>query len=209
MKHFRFKLVGFGLAVLAGSVIASDDSQPPVIRLDVAEPTKGAGATMELVILPPEVRFNPSANAQNLMDPLWFSSAKPAGTSLSQSTTGIVPASARGLEGTFGKIITAGSDASSALAECSCETTKLGVHNSLPLPARVLMPWLRSVNLFESWPPKGPLIGIVPPDPEKVTVELRPTREVTSNLKWTKESNSSVATASGEWRQGDNVVANL
>src|SRR5580698_10092060 len=78
MKHFRFKMIGFGLAALAGSAIAADDGQSPA---------KQAGESVKpnLVVqgkeLPKqsssEVRFNSKAGSLTALDPLWFSAGKP------------------------------------------------------------------------------------------------------------------------------------
>ena len=118
MKHFRVKLVGFGLAMLAGSAIAADDGQKPASPASEAKPNRVVQAGGEPGLLPLPIRFNPAAGSLNSMDPIWFPAAKP----IAAPVAGSLVVGASGLESTPGKVIAAG-----AVPPASSGVVPLGV----------------------------------------------------------------------------------
>jgi hypothetical protein len=79
MRRFRVKLVGFGLAALAGSVHAADGDWHAIGRPPVEPPASVVPAGGEPAALPPSVRFGPAAPGGDPADALWFpAAARPA-----------------------------------------------------------------------------------------------------------------------------------
>ncbi len=217
MNYFRFKLVGFGLAVLAGSAIASDDNQPASGDEKGTELENAAKANMEPPRLPPEIRFNSVAVSPNDMVPFWFSASKPTAAVVPAASTSNGPVTAAvGIDFQSGKVINASSipvtNLAPAVIACSYATTPgtFGMNPFLlkgewslqPFQSPVAMLWKRSASKIESWPPAGPLIGIVVPDPIPDTPDLHHTSETTTNLQWTKET--ATQPSPERWRQSLN-----
>ncbi|HEV3440468.1 MAG TPA: BBP7 family outer membrane beta-barrel protein [Gemmata sp.] len=204
MKHFRVKLVGFGLAVLAGSAIAADDGQQPASPASEAKPNPVVQAGGEPGLLPSPIRFNPAAGSLNNMDPIWFPAAKP----IAAPVAGSLVVGASGFEATPGKVIAASSvpPASSGVdplgvggnstapgsGESNSLSTQAGqikaISNQVssvcslqPLSIRILLPWLQSVANLDAWPAAGPRVGMVPPDPVPNAYDLPPISEPPTN----------------------------
>jgi len=206
MKHFRVKLVGFGLAMLAGSAIAADDGQTPASPASEAKPNRVVQAGAEPGLLPPSIRFNSATGSLNIMDPIWFPAAKPIAAPVAGSPTpsGSLVVGASGFESTPGKVIAASSvlPASSGVAplgvggnstapgsgESNSLSTQVGqikansnqvsgVCSLQPLSIRILLPWLQSIANLDTWPAVGPRVGIVPPDPVPNAYDLPPISE--------------------------------
>ena len=213
MKYFRFKLVGFGLAVLGGSVLAADDGQLPANGKrpeseKVVQNSPGQTRTAT-------VQFNASVGSLHAADPLWFSASKSgiAPIPVSSANSGAIPASALGVAAASEKVQTAGSHSTQTVVECSCASPttgigepaafsprEMGMWSLQPLPPQLLVPWKRSTGQLESWPPTGPLIGTVPPGLLSPG-DLPPISEPPGNSKVVRDPVPAVSSPPEVWSQ--------
>ena len=77
MRRFRVKLIGLGIAALAGSAVASDQDWIPVERVLRAKQAGVVPAGGEPVVLPAAIRFALGTEPVASPDPIWLPAAKP------------------------------------------------------------------------------------------------------------------------------------